>query len=338
MIHKLRTAAMVLILSGLIWVVAERAVRQRVSVRALVEVIHDRDDLLLEYLDQNGNLKSAANSVELALEVEGPSGRVQGIRGQMFRLRVPLDMEKYPPPTSTSRDYSLSVTEDLLKRGLPYNDGFLTVIKSDPPGFSIRISSLVKQTLPVRVYSADGIELTRQTSMEPAAVDAYVLPGQPAEARIDLTADQQRKAGQTSIQVPVQVIFAGHQAPKFTLPVELKLVEKEDTWPITDIKLPRVGVILPLERVGRWKVVLDKADDLKEYAPIKFRGPAQAVKEYSESQYHLVLEIRETDTAQQPIYRPLRYYLPQNLESSIEILEHKQIPIQCHREAIEKTP
>jgi hypothetical protein len=326
--NKIKTIILVVLLSCLVWILAERAVSQDAALRISIELTNNREDLLLQCLNGNkplhNNMQSEVEPIEVELVVRGPGRLIQAAKGkQLPPLNIPLDMAKYAPAGQPSQTFTLLIV-DLLNGRLPYENDYLQVIESSPPKIDVRITQLVKRTLPIRVYDQYKVKLAAE--IEPAEEIAYVIDGQPAEARIDLTPEQQQQARQDAISVWGQIVLPDNLVWKFPKPVQVRLQESETVWPIRDIKTPRLGILISPRMAKKWQVEVDE-DALKEYVPIRCRGAAQAAKEYVDSEYHLILEIKENDPKEETLYRPPLYNLPPGCEQPLSIVDPQQIPI-----------
>lgn len=318
---QIKTALLVVVLSCLIWVFAERAVMQTDTVTVAVELVRSQADVFVQYLNDRGEPLTVLQQ-NVVLTVEGPAGRIQAVREKPLDLKVPLDVQKlkYEPQAAEGQDYVVRVVKDLLEGQLRLKDTELTVTEAQPQTLRLRVRKLVQQSLPIKVYDQQSGSQLSQASTNPAAVPAYVIEGQPAEARVILSSAQQVQAERGPITVDNVVLPYGAAE----VAVEVTLPEGGKAYPEAQIKMPRWGILMPASMAGKFKVVIENDAPLKE--PITCRGTTQAVAEYRESLYHLVLEIKEKDEVEMTIDRPPHYYLPEGY-GPIEIVNPVKEPI-----------
>jgi hypothetical protein len=322
--NKIKTIIMVALLSCLVWILAERAVSQVDKLRVAIDLVNPREDLLLQYVADNKSVSLVTQPFEAELVVRGPTRLIQAAKGKQLPPRtITLDMAKYAPENMASQDSTLWIV-DLFGGRLSYENDYLQVLESSPAKIDIRVTQLAKRTLPIKVYDQYKIALAAEVT--PPDQTAWVIEGQPAEARIELTAEQQQQARTQSISAVGQIVLPGNVITRFAKPVQVRLLESEPAWPIRDIKTPRLGILISPRMAKKWQVEVEE-DALKEYIPIRCRGPVQAAKEYVDGEYHLILEIKENDPKEKILYRPPVYNLPKTSEQPLTIVEPKQVPI-----------
>jgi hypothetical protein len=321
---KLQTILVVVVLSCLIWVFAERAITQSENIQVEVELAKPRPDLLIQFLDEQGE-PLALDRQSVKLRIEGPGGRIQAVREKPAAKKVSLDVLKLQlrPQDLEWQELRVRVVEDLLNGKLRWNDADLSVTRAEPDILRVRVRKLTLRSLPIKVYDQQsGAELT-QARVDPAQVDAYVIEGQTAEAKITLTAGQQLQAERSPVTVNTVALPYGTK----DIPLKVILPAGGNPYPEAEIKVPRWGVLMPPAMVGKYEVVIENDSLLKE--PITCRGATQAVAEYRNSRFHLVLEIKEKDETETAIDRPLHYYLPEGY-GEIEIVNRVQGTLRFH--------
>ena len=200
------------------------------------------------------------------------------------------------------------------------------MIKAEPASLVVQVIKLQERTIVVKVYNQNQTELLKVQTVEPSEVRAYVFEGQPAEAHVRLTSEQQLQALKEPVSAKALVKLPLSDRLQRSYDVKVRLSQQSSSWPEATIQTPRVGYVFPDSMIGKYKVVIENLSQLKE--PIKFRGSASAITDYRNSQYHLYLEIHEGDKAQEPIYRRWRYNL-QDL-NDIQITEQNSLLIQFH--------
>ncbi len=326
--EAIKTILTVILLTLLIWILAERAVTQQADVTATISLTSSSSELLVQMLDEKDNPESN-QQIEVTLTVQGPTGRIQAIR-EIYPKAILFDVQKlgYVPRDEPYRIYRIR-TLDLLKRRLYLEDqrSYVMITESDPDEVRFRVTRLTEQKIPVKVYDQDGIEL-KAVSIEPETLEAYVYLGSPT-AQVTLSPIQQLQA----IEAP-KTFTASVDPPnrlKGENQVAIKLPEAGVIKP-TLIRNPLLGVIIPMAMHGKYKVIVE---NYSVYDPIECRGTPEAVTRYDESDIHLQLKINESDLLQPQMQfsRPLDYYLPAGY-GPIEIINKKNVPVRFRLEKI----
>jgi len=333
MLARIQTIIIVVILSCLIWVFAEREVTKTATVGIKIELTSP-EDILLRFLDNDDNpLEIGGQMVELT--VEGPGGKIQKVR-QDYLNQITRDIASMGivlPEDRPEQNYDIPVA-NILDGQLLSKDrqDWLRVVNAKPKFLRLQLARLSRQILPVEVYY-NGAILT-QTKVAPSEVEAFVLDGKPTEARVTLTAAQYQQAQQNeTISLVARAALPGRKPEEF--PVKFSLAADSQDRPDKSIKSPRLGIVMPYIMEGQYKVIIDDISQLGEYDPIDCRGTPEALEAYQNSDVHLTLKIDESDIADiaAPFSRPLCYYMPLEC-NAIEIMNKKQTPITFRLEKI----
>ncbi|MBN2212240.1 MAG: hypothetical protein JW709_12655 [Sedimentisphaerales bacterium] len=332
---RIKTFLMVLLMSGFIWVLAERQKTQsdEVEVRVLLPVV--RNDKFYEYLDDNGVvMPDRAQTVRL--QVEGPVGVIQKVKNPS----VPIIEKEIPPLPKDTQQYAFGVVKEIFEGSLSVEDGggVLNVQNAVPPTLTVREYTLVKRSVPVVVRSRpDGNVLSAEILL-PATLEAMCLAVQPEEATVWLTQEQQRQALNQQLKVPAEIRIGNVTISEH--PVEIKLVQAAAMKPV-EIR-PKLGVLRPA-RNWPFKLVIDSKEferpDLTD--PILVRGSTAAVKAYQDIPYHLLLTVRGDEEIGKTTTGPLGYYIPENLRSDLSIEntdKYRNRTINYRLEAVETPP
>jgi len=333
---KVKTALVVILLSCLIWVAAERAVTKEATTEITLELPTGPKELMVQYLDDQDNPLPQLRQ-NFKITVEGPAGKIQAVREE-FLSTITLDVQELgyvPPEGKKSYDYRILVTT-LLKGRLyskdQQSDNYLLVTESEPQTAHFRVTKLTMHSLAIKVFNQDGLEMVPE-KIEPKTLDAYVPEeGIPLEARLDLTENQRLQAVQAEITVNAKVNLP-HRIMEY--PVKIKLSKETNLLPEYEIRPPRLYISKPLSLEGKYKVIID-AKELEEYKVIKFRAALADQDKYINAPKHLVLNIFEEDLNKPDLKsaRPPEYYLPEEEYGRIEILNKTQYPIKFHLEKI----
>jgi len=327
---KLKTLLLVVVLSCLIWVFAEREVTKEIPVSVTIDLVSHTNDLLVQYLDEN-NIPQAESYRKVTLIVKGPTGKIQAINKD-YPTSITLDVQKLGYiPQDQSKDYRspvIALVDRLYSRN---RESFLQVIDTEPKDLDLhfRVTKLVLKPFPVNVYGPNKDKLNPEI-ISPAEVEAYVPAGVLGEAKIVFNEQQISAAIQIKTEFTVEVTPLNRVKNNKVI---VKLSEGGNLK-LDKIRNPRLGIIKPYALEGKYKVVIDGSTRLDEYSPIECRGTSQALEEYNK-RYHLILEISEEDE-QKPSLQFDRlpiYNLPEGY-GQIEILNKKQVTIGFHLEKI----
>ncbi len=333
---QVKTAIMVIILSCLIWVFAEREVTRSTTLDIdIVKSVELYEDLLVQFIDED-NRPLPLSSIRVTLTLEGPAGRIQRINDGRIDKKEILNVRnilKDEPEESQPQKYTVDIINDLFNNGFQYEDNvFLKVTNAEPASFDLQIRKLIKTTLPVKVFKLDGATELPTDFVEPSTIDAYVIQGQEPEfAQVLLNSEKQLQASKGEITAACTISLSRldqsltDRIQKFDIKVKLK--QGADFLPEEIIKSPRLGILLPGVLQDKYRVEIEDKSPLTEL-PLKFRGSAAATASYRDSQFHLLLEINETDAPGQLINRQLKYYLPIDRSGELEILDKRTILIQ----------
>ena len=115
---KLKTIVLVIILSCLIWVFAEREVTQSTEIEInLNKATQLYDDLLMQFLDDRGNPTQEA-SRRFSLTVEGPAGGILKVQQGRFENNMALDIEELlgsRPENLQPQVHEIDIVKQLFK-------------------------------------------------------------------------------------------------------------------------------------------------------------------------------------------------------------------------------
>ncbi len=275
-----------------------------------------------------------ATSRKLSLLVSGPARRIQQALEGKLNNTILLDTKDISQSLKPgeSKEFDIDVLTQMKKR-ITFTDidTFLQVLAVKPATLHIKVTKLVRKSIPVKVFDQNGSPLAVE-KVEPASQEAYVMAGSSPVIKVYLDYSQQLAAANRAIKVSGSVLLPRYREPR-KVDVVVKLAEDKTTQTVETIRNPRLGVMMPMSMQGKYKVVIDDKDktQLDEYNPIECRGDPEAVSRYRESDIQLVLKINESDIANSSgvFNRPLIYYFPQDA-GKIEIIDPQQTPIRFH--------
>ena len=319
MMSKVKVALMVLVLSGLIWVFAERAVLQTITVPVEIGLVQPGPDVLVQWVGPDGKPIEVLETVRLT--VEGPTGPIQGLEeGRLSPRPLVVDVSKWVDIAgmdSNSKSYNLRVL-DMLERGLGLEgrEGALAVVEAQPADVTVLVTRLVLKSLLVKVYDASGTRQLTVERIEPKELEAYVEPGAAGEVKVLLSGDEELRARSGLISVLATAPSRAHLTGNA---VQVKLAAGGESLVSYGIDNLKLGYLWPQSMDGKYKVVLVEASTaLDAYKQSEFLGTDKARKDFEEQEIHLILEVEEADRDAENPSHSLRYNIPEGLEG-IEI-------------------
>lgn len=317
MLARLKTALVVVVLSVLIWVFAERQVTQMIETDAVVALPRVTENLLVQFLNEN-DIVVSDTARTLRLTVKGPAGRVQALRNETIHV----ELSDLPVPADADSEiYKIDVIKEIFQGRLETPKGPLNVITAEPPYIGVLLTRLEPQSVPVQVRDQYGNELDVD-SLVPSQLTLNVTPGQTTPALVTLTDEQMRLAARQPIVATARAFHNNRILDEAS--VQIRLTPGGAARPTTEILRPRLGFLIPPNLAGRIRIAIESGSE-SDQDPIIVRGPTLAGTAYKNSSYHLLLEIYERDLAETgPISRPLRYLLPENYQDELEIENPQQ--------------
>jgi len=319
---KFKTALAVVLLSGLIWVFAERSVTKSATVTVNIGLSQSRENLLVQWIDEQGQ---AHEFMQVKLDVEGPSGRIQDIaENELIPQISPLTIEQIGYQQTGDPEFTREVIS-LLNGELTFEgDIYLPIINAYPSQLRLRVTKLERALLNIKVYDYDSRQPLEVEILKPENVDAFVEAGTTPEAEIFFTADQQLQASSGPIMASAEVRLPGRAPQKFSVEVKLR-AGIGSLWPEGEISRSsiRVGIFWPRGLQGYEVEFEDLEARLDDYSPIRFQFQSQAaLNAYQDQEHlHLMLEVKESDLKGQYTGRRLRYHLPEGREDEINIID-----------------
>ena len=287
---QVKTVLVVILLSCLIWVFAERESAQNADVELVIELPTQPDNLLVQFLNEQDNLiPDSQKSVKLT--VKGPTRRILEVNEKYVKSKI-IDITRFGVDLGNTQSQNRWIQVMAVLEGkLDSRDGksYLQVVNTEPESLHLRLTKLTQQPLPIKVYDQDDVELIPQ-SISPATINAYIPEGKLVEARINLTETQRSQAIQAEITVTARVTLP-HRTNDF--PVKLML-RKGELLESETIRSPRLVINKPYSMEGKYNVVIEDITQLDDYK-IACRGTAEDLEKYINSDVHLILKISEDD-------------------------------------------
>lgn len=337
-ISKIKTALTVILLSGMIWIFAERAVIMSETVMVEIDLTGLKGDTLVQFLDEKSK-PVAAKRQTVTLTVEGPTVRIQNIADNYLDV-IPFDLSKRKIDLEWGQPKDAWVSIESLLDGKLYSrdeESYVKINDSDPQTLHVRMIKLVPKMIPVVVFDENNVELTPE-KIEPKEVEALVADER-TRAEVHLKNETQRRQAMQGelIDLEARVVF---QNRVDTYPV--KLVLPPEASKTLEIHNPLLNINIPQAIAEKYVLILEDITLKDEYGPIKISGNPKAISEYDKmgARGHLILDVLDSDTAKVSVSRPLRYNLPVGM-GDIKVVDPKATAIRFRLEKVEiavKTP
>ncbi len=277
---NVKTIIVVVLLSALVWIFAERAVVKTAIVDVEISLFSNNAEFMVQYLDGQGE-PTAEISRRVQVNVKGPASLIQALQEGKLTPRIvrsDIEAEKFTNLAGQDyRDFTPRVL-DLLDGKVTFEDqdGYLVAEEVNPAVLPIRVTKLLPVSLRVQVVGENDIPLPQERieSIEPAQIQAYVAGGATNDAVAILNISQQQKATQQPVTVSARI--PGLARPK-DVEVKIKLLVETTIWPINQIDRLQVGICKPYSMEGEYRVIIE--DLFKEVYRIIAESDDVKVKE-----------------------------------------------------------
>lgn len=316
---NVKTIIVVVLLSALVWVFAERAVVKTAMVEVEIALFSNNPEFIVQYLDKQGE-PTTEISQRVNINVKGPASLIQSLKEGKLTARMvrsDIETEKFTNLAGQEfRDFTPRVL-DLLDGKVTFEDldAYLVAEDAKPAVLPIRVTKLLPVSLSIQVVDENDMPLPQERieSIEPEQIQAYVAGGATNYAKVILNASQQQKATQQPITVSARIPGLARSKD---VEVKIKLVKETTTWPMSEIPKPRVGICKPTSIEGKYRIIPEDLEDRLEldYKSIKFTGPETAQKTFENSKFHLILYITDEDIADMRGARKLEYNIPKGVQ------------------------
>lgn len=250
-----RTLAIVVTVTGVIWLLAEAGSLRVDTLRA--EVVF-RTGPESERLVRVEPAHGFAGSVTIS--VEGPAAAVDALAAA---LRTPVELEPgmVGVPAEPGR-YTVNLAE-ALRAFRHFREGPVAIVRVDPPQAVIVVDAVAVRRVPVRVEPPPGVLLESPPEVSPATVEARLPEAVAREAgdlvataRLDDTAWSNLPEGRRVVlTVPVMLPPGVHDQALRVVPPQVRVALTVRTAAASWV-IPRVPVhvrLAPVE-VGRWTI------------------------------------------------------------------------------------
>lgn len=304
---KLSKISIVVFLTILIWVWADLAQDERMSLSGYVTITVARPNDPTVWVSFEGADSTLRPSATIdAIDLKGPASRVAEVERMKKKGELTLDLFASPEEEgwmeAGPRTFDVL---NFLKQSAEIRQLGLTVESCEPRTVAVEVRRLVERPLPVRCIDENGAPL--RADIEPATVDAYVPDGVVA-AQVRLSANELIQARISAIQkTPYVELTPGQRrelATKVTVsmaPEEVELAEH----PVQAV----LGVCFSPNLQGTYRVNIENEAEL---ATVLVRATTEAWQAYERQPFHIFLYVLDSDRqATDVITRPVVFNFPQ---------------------------
>jgi len=296
---KYSKVAVVVFLTGLIWIWADLALDKTLSVSNLsIGVAKSTDSKLwVVFCEPNAPVENYKPLVSIEnMELRGPQSKISEVSRKIednllsFEFLLNVAEEKMDKPG----DHSLQLLQFLQKDKTIKSLG-LKVESCKPEEIPVKVVGLVEKTLALQCINEAGSILQAQ-SVEPTTVNMFV-PGDwgrdKLTARIDMTRSEIEQARKAPIGKTPYVELAPGQTRRATTVVTVKMPPEEDPRSIYTITTPKLGITMSTTLLGNYSVEVERLADV--VGAIQIKATPEARRAYEEMRYHVILEIDDKD-------------------------------------------
>jgi hypothetical protein len=298
--RRLRKIAATLIFTTLIWVFADLALDEELTVSNLKLSVAKSINPAL-WVTFSGQSAVPLEKVVLKGSARRIAEARQRINAGRFTREFYFDPEH--EKMTTPGDQPLKVAE-FLKGPDGVQQLGLTVISADPNLLTVSVVELQKKQVVVRCLD-DNQNPLKVASIEPAQVEAFVPAergGAALEARVTLGKREVEQARLAPIEKTPIVELAPGQTREAASSVKITLPKEQDRLQEYLITSVRLGVSLSANLEGKYKVELVNPEAVM--GSVAIRATPEAKRAYENVRYHVILEIDDSDKDSRPDKSP----------------------------------
>jgi len=322
---KYSKVAVVVFLTGLIWIWADLALDKTYTVSNVTLGVAKSTDskLWVVFCEPNAPLENYRPLVSIeSMELRGPQSKISEVSRKIednllsFEFLLNVAEEKMDKPGN----HSLQVLQ-FLQKDKTIKDLGLKVESCKPEEISVKVIGLVEKALALQCVNETGNNI-RSESIEPATVNMFV-PGDwerdKLTAKIDMTRSEIEQARRAPIGKTPYVELAPGQTRNSGTVVMVKMPPEEDPRSIYTITTPKLGIAMSTTLLGNYSVEVENLAEV--VGAIRIKAIPEARRVYGEMRYHVILEIDDEDAkATGTIRRELIYNFPPQFSGTGEII------------------
>jgi len=329
---RLRKVLATVILTLLIWVWADLALDEQLSVSNVrVSVAKSVNPALWVTLGETkaGKLQSMITLEKVILK--GSARKITDTRQRINDGRFSREFYFDPEHEKITApgDHLLNVARFLNDADRIMQLG-LSVTEADPNTITVSIVELQKKQVVVKCFDENQNPL-KVASVEPASVEAYVpaeREGAALEAKVVLNKREIEQARLAAVEKTPVVELAQGQTREAAVAVKITLPKEQQRLQEYLVTSVRLGFSLSANIQGKYKVELVNPDALM--GTVAIRATPEAKRAYDNMRYNVILEIDDSDRGNPgaELRRDLVYNFPQEFVRSDEIMLN-QNPVQA---------
>ena len=323
MATKIKKTLIIFILTALIWVWADLSGDSMLNNKLATLRISpglSKDTLV----SLNGG-----ESVEIYLDIKGPSTRIEDLR----RDNEPLEIFFSPPENMDKQEYQYPLMSLLDKYDKLKKLG-LTVENCRPATVEVLEEKLVNKQVKVICIDEHNL-IIDNVSIEPSFVDMPVRDywsGDRLTAFVKLSPNQIAELGSKAVTATPYVEIDPQRFIYSEKPVTVTGSDESAAKTACALSGPRIGFVYNQNIADKYQVkIIEKSDSLNT---LQFMATEDAFKAYKESNYHILVELQETDVKTDsqgkplPVTKEIIYNFPSQAvrQNKIEPLRDKEWP------------
>ncbi len=319
MLHNIKKIAVVIFITLLIWVWADRALDEELSG---VSASLSADPSANPKLWVNFNNDSTSH---FRISLSGPVSRITEVKRKLrdrsltFSFHFDPEKEKIEVPTD---EYPLDLL-GLMQKNVEIRKLGLKVKSCEPSTVSVTVLKLVEKNLPVECLDENRLPVVDVESIDPPRVKMpvpEVWMGEQLKAMIRLTSKQINQARLDAISARPYIEIGPGNFQYSDTRVQIKLSAMKER--LQDYGIPAtIGFTLSENLLGKFDV------ELTERGPstIGIKATPEAKAAYEKTSFKLLLFIEDEDIkVTEPILRQLVYNFPPEFVQKDEIRATQQ--------------
>jgi len=294
--RRLRKIVATLIFTTLIWVFADLALDEELTVSNLKLSVAKSVNPTL-WVTFSGQSAVPLEKVVLKGSARRIAEARQRINAGRFIREFYFDPEQ--EKMAIPGDQPLKVAE-FLKGADGIRQLGLTVISADPNILTVSVVELQKKQVVVRCLD-DNQNPLKVASIEPAQVEAFVPAergGAALEAKVSLSRREVEQARLAPVEKTPIVELAPGQTREAASSVKITLPKEQDRLQEYLVTSVRLGVSLSANLEGKYKVELVNPEAVM--GSVAIRATPEAKRAYENVRYHVILEIDDSDKDSRP--------------------------------------
>jgi hypothetical protein len=294
--RRLRKIAATLIFTTLIWVFADLALDEELTVSNLKLSVAKSVNPAL-WVTFSGQSSVPLEKVVLKGSARKVAEARQRINAGRFVREFYFDPEH--EKMAAPGDQPLKAAE-FLKGADSIRQLGLTVVSADPNILTVSVVELQKKQVVVRCLDESQNPL-RVAGIEPAQVEAYVpaeRTGAALEAKVTLSKREIEQARMAPIEKMPAVELAAGQTREAASSVKITLPKEQERLQEYLVTSVRLGVSLSANFEGKYRVELVNPETVM--GSVAIRATPEAKRAYENMRYHVILEIDDSDRDSRP--------------------------------------